>query len=576
MSPRQLTCLCLLLPALAVVWAASARGVELHPLAAMATAGVVALLAVLLLGRGVRWQPSHSCLLALAAWCGVLAGLRPVSTRAGLAVVATTVVALGLALIASTPRGMPAAHLAVVVSALVAAGWLTVERLTNASRPSGPFGNTNISATVVLLGLAVVPALRAPTWVSWSFAGACIAGVVASGSRAVLLGALAVAALWLLLRPLPRVLRWLAGALALAAIIGLGARIVADRDPLRFERFRLWGVAVRTCLAELPLGTGPSGYADAAAQHNFARVGEFAHYARIPSLAESDLLGLTASLGLPGLVIAMVLVGQLGRRVRRARPEALAVAAAVLATSAVHSQLGVPILAWNTALALAATWPRVPGRRVRMPAQNTALPLLVLAFAALVMLAPPRQWLGGSPVELLDNTKAGLRSSPDDDAALADAQISAWRAATLRPRAGGAWNALGRVRFHRAQIRNDVGLAALAVDAFRQARAVNPKDAFSALGEAEALRWLNHPVGARNALGDALRLEPNMAPAWFLRSLLCLEAGDLGGAKAAFARGERIIESAPRSRFVSAYEYTLASASPELRARLASVLRGPP
>ncbi len=131
------------------------------------------------------------------------------------------------------------------------------------------------------------------------------AGVVASGSRAALVGVVAVAATWALARRGGRRTRLAAALLVALAVAGFSVRLATDRDPLRYERVRIWAVAVRVAAAEFPLGCGPSGYADAAMAHNFPREGEFARFARLPDVAESDLLQLAATLGLPGVILLL-------------------------------------------------------------------------------------------------------------------------------------------------------------------------------------------------------------------------------------------------------------------------------
>jgi len=115
-----------------------------------------------------------------------------------------------------------------------------------------------------------------------------------------------------------------------AALIGIGIRLAVDRDPLRYERVRIWTVGFRVAAAEFPLGCGPGAVMRMSQlPTNFPRDGEFARFARIPDLAESDFLAAAASLGLPGVALVAGLMGCVVVRLRNRGPAAWGVAAAL-------------------------------------------------------------------------------------------------------------------------------------------------------------------------------------------------------------------------------------------------------
>jgi hypothetical protein len=549
--------------------------------AAMATVAVttVAVIAALCLECG-GWtalaRGPRAWFAALVVWAALDAAVRPVATWDAAGVVASGVVALGIVIATATPRTAAWARLAAVLAGVGAGAWLVVERIVRGARPSGPLGNPNLAATLALLALALAPFLRARAWLRGVLVTLGALGIVASGSRAALIGVVAVVLVWGLAL---RGRRWVvlaAAALAVVAVLGLAIRLATDRDPLRYERLRIWGVGVRTVAAEFPLGCGPSGYADAALPHNFPRNGEFARFARLPDVAESDVLELAATLGVVGVLLGAGGVASVARVVPRNDARAWGVIAAVAATSAFNSQLMIPVLAWVVALVVGGVLPRCRSCRRGFRSVPGAAILLALAVAAGVALAAPESGKGVSPVVLVDGAEASLRTQVNDDASLADAEALAWQACSLRPRFARAWRALGAVRLRRATLRDDAHLADAAADAFARARLVNPLDAWAALGEAQARRITGDTAGAWRALNAALQLEPNLVSAWLEKAVLYLSAGQMGAARAALARAELTARDAPRATFVSAYERALAWADPQTVARLRSATGGKP
>jgi hypothetical protein len=561
-----------LLVPLATLWVASARGVALTPLVAAATAALALGLAALAVRGGVRREPALAWLAGLVAWCGVVAALRPVATAPAAWAVAAGVVAVALALAAASPRGSAWAGTAVVAVGTLTAAWVVLEAVAVAGRPTGPLGNPNLAATVALLGLLTVPRIRVGPAGRAAFALVLIGGVIASGSRGALLALIAACATWALLAASRRQRhRALAGGAVVAVVLGLV--VARERDPMRWERARLWTVAARTALAELPIGCGPGGYGDAALPHNFARDGEFARYHRLPGVAESDVLQLAATLGLPGLLLAGGLVWKVARDAGRSGAPLLA---AVAVGSLVNTQLAAPVVAWTAVLALAAARRRPAPRTVR-PALRPAVAAVLVAVVAIPTgqaLTWPSPGLATDPEAVLARSEAQARGARGDGRELADAAAGAWQAARLRPRWGRAWRLVGAVALERAGRRREAALADEAVAAFRRAREDNRNDVWAALGEGQAHRLLGDGAAARAALRTAVAVEPNCVPCWLELATLGVESGNVEEARAALERADAARLLGRRTTFVSEYERRLATADPELLGRLRASLGG--
>lgn len=559
-----------LLVPLALAWVSAVRGVALPGWLAAATVAIVGMLVAVTVIGGVQWHVPLSWLAALAGWIALAAAVRPVAPAPAAWPVATAIVAVALAVVAAPPRGAAWASAAVVTAGAAGAAWLIVERLAVTIRPAGPFGNPNPAATVPLLALALVPWLRLPVAVRAALGVGLAAGVVASDSRGGLFGLLVLGVTWGLAASGARVRR-AAVVAALVATTGLAVRLASDRDPLRFERVRIWRAAATAAVAELPLGAGPSGFVDAVLPHNFPRDGELARYHRIPGLAESDYLQLATTLGLPGLVCGLGLAVTVARRLRNAR--GLGVAAVLAVTSAVNTQLVVPTVAWLATLALAAVLPRAYGRPARLA------PILAVALvpAVGVPVAVAMRWpvggLGEDPAPLIARAEAAWAVAPADPA-LADAEALAWRATRLAPRNAKAWRTLATVQLERARQRRDVALARAAAAAFAEARRVNPLDAWATLGQGQAHRVVGETGAARAALEAAVRLEPNLVPAWLELALLDLEQGNLARAREALTRIAAARKGRVPAAFVSSYERSMVAADPVLLGRLQSAVGG--
>ena len=550
---------------LAVLWVADSRGVFPSPAVVVVTVAVCAALVVVEVRRGLLGGPPVLWLAGLVGWAAAATALRPVDTVDAARFVAIGALALVLAVLAAQPRCAAWARLGVVLSGAVAAAWLVIERLTIGGRPGGPFENPNIATTVIAVALALAPRMRWHAAARAACAGLLTAGIVTSGSRAGMLAAIAVAAIWVLAttgRP-GRIA--LAGVMVLAGA-GLAVRLATDRDPLRFERLRIWVVAWRTAVAELPLGSGPAGFADAAIPHNFPRAGELARYHRLPTLAESDALEAFATLGIPGLLLAAGLCVGVARAAAD-RWSAWAPVAAVAVTSAVHTQLPLPAVAWTAALAIAGSLPRTRRWRLRLR-PGVALAGVAVAAPALAVA------LGAAPAtrvnaeRLVAVGESALARRGYGDAALADAEAATWLGCVRRPRWAGAWSTLGSIRLRRSLERGEGVLAAAAVDAFVAARAANPLDVWAALGEGRARRALGETAAAARALETAVSHEPSCVPAWVELGLLRVEQGELATARRALVRVEEALALARRWPPESGYERALVRVDRTSLARL--------
>lgn len=533
---------------LAVAPVAGAAGVTLAPWAAAVAGGVTGGLAARAAMRGVRRDPALLALGGMLGWAVVLAAIRSVDVALAAWTVAGGVAALVAAAAAQRPRAQAAARWGVVLAGAAAAVHLAVERLAEEARPGGPLEQPVLSATLAVLALAVLPALRLAAAAAVPAAAVLLAGIVASGSRAAMLAAVVVAVLWGVMRG-RRPARVLAGVVAAAALIGLGARLAGDADPLRWERVRIWQVAVRTAAAEAPWGAGPAGYADAALPHNFPREGELARFYREPSVAESDVLQLAASLGIVGVALAAALAGFLFRRTTRL---GLGVLAALAMTSAVNTQLPVPAVAVAASLAVAGTLR--PPRRVALwqctPRQAVAGGVL-LAVAVGLALSWPRPGVAADAAAL---AAAARRLAPADPAA---AMLRAGEAVRRRPRWGEGRRLLASLYLAWGLERREAALVERAAEEFAAARAFNPLDAFAAHGEAEAAITLGERRRADRLAREAVRLEPNLARAWLLLASLHLAEGQVDAACSLLARAEASHRAGQGVTMISAYEREL-------------------
>lgn len=262
-------------------------------------------------------------------------------------------------------RAGPAAGRTVAYGAAVAAAaiglWSVVELAWRApvvtdavaSRLGGPFGSAAFLGAAccllgpVALGVALDPAgRRAWRWTGAAGAVGALVGLAGSGTRgawaaAVVVGAAVVAVRRRAVLPRPEVVVTAAVAALLlfvaVAVVGPrgGSGSTTARATPASARVDEWRIGWRAFTRHWVLGTGPEGYRIA-----FPQVVDDAYeqaYGRDvePDRAHDVLLDLGITVGLPGLLAYLVLVGLVGRRVWRAlrggRPLVAGVAAGVAA-----------------------------------------------------------------------------------------------------------------------------------------------------------------------------------------------------------------------------------------------------
>ena len=556
----------------AATWVSGADGVELRPWAVVfGVAVLVAALVVRARYGGLALDAPRIALGALVGWIAVLAVTLTVSPSDAAAVIATGVVAWGLCVLVADWRARAWACGTVAGLGACSGLLLVVGRWIEGVRSDGLLGNPNLSAAGALLGFASTPFVRLPIATRWIMGAASTLGIVVSGSRASVLGLAAVAIVWFLLGPARRSARLVAAGVL---VVGLGAfavRLATDRDPLRWERVRIWGVALQVARDHLPWGTGPAGFADAAISRNFPQLDRPARYGLVPDRAESDFLQLAATVGVPGMGLVVWLVLALAWRARRAGPHAWGCLAALAVTSAFHTQLPVPVVAWTAGLSLAAAVPASRRQRTRTSVP-TVLGCGVLAGTLVaVAIVQPSWWLGGRPDDHLATARALAAAGPRSAARLADAEALVSRTVALRPGWGEGWRVRGVLRAARASLSDDAMLWAAARDDLTRARACNPLDALAALDLGRTLRRLEATDPARAALRAAVRLEPNLVGAWLELAQLDVEQGRVEAARGAFERAKRALAARPGQP--TAYEQALSSFDPSTLIQLAATLR---
>lgn len=553
-----------LLVPLALLWVAGAAGVFVRPWVAAVTAVVLGFLAWRRMIRGVRVGPALFWLLGLATWLLVAALAQPVAWNRAAQLVAIGFFCVLLAVVAAHPAGRQWLTAGVVAAGVLSGAWLGVEWLAVGGRPAGPFGNPNPAATLAVLALAHGPLLGGRLF--WVLAPVLLAGVVAAESRAALLAVAGLCGFWLFLK-LSRRQRAALGLLGLLAVAGFSWRMFADPDPLRFERVRIWRTALAVAWDFAPWGTGPGGFTEAVLPRNFPREGEFARFHRIPDLAESDLLQVAASLGLPGLLLAGGLVASTIRAWQGRRVAGLAPGLAVAVTSSFHSQLLWPVVAF-----VAVSAGRFSGRfRLQLASGHAFLLLWPLVGWGALALPWPESGLGPAVQHRLAALK-GVLARERDPEKLAGALVEAEEVVRTLPRSAEALRVLAQVHLGLARATGDATAAEAAATAFRRAQALNPLDVWALLGEAEAWVALAQWERAQSAAIRALQLEPNCVPCSLTLAQAKLFSGDPEAARHALRRALAAQRRARGYPFVSAYEHALATPDPVLQARLAAAL----
>lgn len=455
-------------------------------------------------------------------------------------------------------------------------------------RPAGTFYNPNFLAgflaasLVIVVGgqlfappagsvrrllLRLVPALVEGGLLLWALlntgsrggalalaAGLLVLSLLRSWRVALPLLSLAAAALLMVPNPLLHRLKQLPGS-----------------DAFAFTRLDVWKSAVAMMLDHPWVGIGLGQYEYVSTRYAFPIHTHWAKYSRVAENAHSEYLQAGVELGVPGLLLALAVLGLLtlavARRLRELPRESwgtIATLAAAAIAIAAHSAVDFPMHTPPAALLLVllAAGLRVHGAtgpeaavsfRVRpVYAAAAGIVVLVLASAAVRPVVGFWYFLGGigAPQDLL-NEKRALEEVPHRPPPFADAVRLLERAARIDFMNAPYHRALGS-RLFQGHFAGEAGPEALhqALYHLNYAAELNPNQAQYAVNLGQAMRTLARraPPG-REKLEEALghyRRAAELAP-FEVRTrneigLLADELGDLDTAESAFRRAVAIEE----------------------------------
>lgn len=469
-------------------------------------------------------------------------------------------------------------------------GWAVFGAVATGERAAGTFLNPNhlgLWLTVVLL-LATGIRLggRAPRSGVFPVAAVgALAGLVATRSRGAWLAALVgcVVLAWLLGPGLSRARRRaLAGVLLVVGIAGAAAVTsrLADYDPFRYHRLRIWKATLAGVFDRPAWGSGPGQFATYAAAYRFPDGEGPLRYDKVHSLTHSDALRLPAELGVPALLGLLAVLAAFAPAWWRGRERGGGVFAgtsAGLAAVAAHALIDNPsrwpavyvlasVLAGVLLRELAASPEDVPTRRAPLPFRAVAVLALLHAFAV-ADVAPylawratadlPRGRLAPSELARLESAiarnplHAGYRvrvaehhaAAPMTPATYAAAREAAEAARRLQPNAAPPRLALARVedRACREHVRTR-GCRERTRAAYEAARRAAPYDPAIPLALAVFLVETGDPVGAKAAAEATLALEPESVLPRLVLADAVLELHGPGAGEAARA----LLEEAER------------------------------
>ena len=395
-------------------------------------------------------------------------------------------------------------------------------------RVGGPFGSAAylgaacVIVVPVLSGVAVEAEL--PRWLRTLATIGALASAVAlvgSGTRGAWLAVIASAIIVAAVRAGWR--RALLALVAAAVVVGTLAalpnvRSVASRQGAAQGAARLdeWRVATRIVGRHPLLGTGPEGYriafpvaVDAAYERAHGR-------AELPDRAHSVVLDVTATLGLPGLLLYGALLAivarPLWRALRRGPRWRAGIAVALLAYG------GQQLVLFPIAELEPIAW-LLAGIVVAWEARSDEL------LAAVV---PTRARLALAAIGIALALAGVLDVAADRAARIAlRTHIDPNRAAHLRPDA---------LRYRLVAARSAATPAA-ALDALHAARRLSPGDPIARI---ELARLVTTPAAWR----DVIAHDPVNASAWLQRGVASANAGDLADAEVSWRRAEDL---APRA-----------------------------
>jgi O-antigen ligase/tetratricopeptide (TPR) repeat protein len=543
-------------------------------------AGALLMLATLIAARGRLGLPARSLRLPLTVWLGwlVLAGLAARYPHAALESLIWLAALLAVALVMAGQgrQGLAVVALSLALSAIAVACWallqsggvLNHEHWANQVRNSGPWTNSNLFAAYLNLGLLAGAGLaigggslrrRVIGTIAFLTSAASLA---LTGSRGGWLAA-AVGMVVLVLAQFGARRRsrgWALAGLVLAGSAGLLGLGVSGRLQGVMERLRgagdysvdhrmaIYRDTVPMLRAHPLLGVGPGGYSFAIGRYR-TRSDRF-----YVNFAHSDWLEAGATVGLPGLLLSLLLVGLLTRhlagRVSQRSPDGMLIAglAAGLAALAVQSLYGFPIRTVATGMAAFLSLGVIAGEPAERPLGRGVRAVLVGLGLALV-----------TPTGML-----ALSQYRSLQAARAQAAGDLEAAAVLYARAA-AWS-LGDADLARKEALQHHLLAnqpearsyhlEQADSWYRRALAANPDDAEAWLGRAAVARRRGDHEAAARHFREAMAAAPvvaeihRMAFQYFLgrdQQTAAFEA--LGLAMAGFprwARGDDLARMADR------------------------------
>jgi O-antigen ligase len=375
------------------------------------------------------------------------------------------------------------------------------------------------------------------------------AAVAVSASKAALLGLVVFAAALILARRRRWIVLLAAVVLLLAVVPNPLRRAVGNslrHDPYVFDRIEIWRMSARMFRAQPWTGVGPDLFAEAAPRFNFAQDKGPSRYGKVPESPHSDYWRLIVENGLPGLVLAVLLLFSAIRRLLT--PPCLEPGKVLLAFLLAQMLLfnfifHFPFLILFLLLLknMFASRPKIVSFR---PEKRLFVSAALVALLALLYVLPhlADRCLGQASREpdlvrrfrLLQ--RAAFLSPLDERAPLAKARLLG-DFARIRPDANAWSEAVACARQCQRLDNNNVAALLLEAELFyhalagggrypaqageileplRRAEALAPFDPFLRLRQALVLRDFGFEDEARRQLRAALALEPDFAAALVL------------------------------------------------------------
>ena len=526
--------------------------------------------------------------LGFVAWGVVSATGAAAAPLAAREAVTVWMIGWGPWIVARRARGLnsQAGLLILTATAVILAFGVVLEAVgLGALRVGGLLENPNVTASLLVVSLPLVFAIRAPR--EWRFVAAAVLtlGLVLTGSRAGLLAMLAIVAV-VLPRGRTKALGLLIGGVGVTGV--LVWRFIDQPDILAWFRPAIWSAVLRLWASRPLCGVGPGGLADAAGAQRLLHADHVGQRQFLITYAESSPLAVLVQTGLVGFLIAVVALfiwwGRVRGNQRLSRPIA-AVLAAMAVMSAFHDMLTLDVVLWWWALSIglveANSDPPTPTNGLLISsASGRTIVGITFSFVVLWGVVQPAwaRWIWHS--ERPDHVTAArtLRAEPWFDAPLewqtrellkqnewhwgtvAEAIAVSGEAVRIHPGAARLWSIRGTVH---ARVVVDFGPWPDSVEGAREgfARAVElePHQPWSLLEWARLERNLGHTADAVNLVQRALDEEPHTVRARLFLARLELDRGEVEAARKAY---DSAVESARlRTRLgLNAYELELLDA----------------